>query len=100
MGPEDTDRYLGKVLKELRFLPEYAEDWTPDPEGIDALDAYASEWASVALGRMNRLERAHRSGAMSAEQQARYSEVKALFRKRMPLIERFWLDKPTVPLED
>ena len=49
---------------------------------------------------MNALERAYRSGAMSVKQKACYSEVKALFRERMPLLERFWLDKPRVPLED
>ena len=81
-------------------MTEHAEDWTPDPAGIDALDAYASEWASVAYDRMNALERANRSGTMTPEQEGLYAEAKALFRERMPLIERHGLDEPTVPLDD
>ena len=99
MGPEDTGRYLGKVLKELRFLPEYAEGWDPEVP-TDEQDAYASEWASVAYDRMSRLEGAHHAGLMSTEQGRRYSRAKALFKERMPLIERYGLEKPKVPLEE
>lgn len=54
----------------------------------------------MAYDRMSRLEDAYRAGLMSAEQERRYSRAKALFRERMPLIERYGLGKPTVPLED
>lgn len=101
MESERVDRYLGKVISELEVLPEHTEEWEAGgAEAIDEQDAYETEWASVALARMDRLEWASRSGAMSPEQEERYGRVKALFRERMPLIERYGLEKPTVPLED
>lgn len=96
--PGDVDGDLRKVFAELEAMPEHVEDWTPDAAGIDALDAYASEWAAVAYDRMDALERAYRSGGMSAEQERRYGEVKTLFRERLPLIRRYELDEPRVPL--
>ena len=97
--PGDIDRDLRQVLSELKTMPEHAEDWTQDAAGIDALDAYASEWAAVAYGMMDVLERAHRSGNMTPDQGRRYGEVKALFRERLPLIRQYNLDEPRVPLE-
>ena len=98
MTSERVDQDLRVVLRELQTLPEHAEDWTPDPRGIDALDAYASYWASVAYDRTDDLERAFRLGAMSAEQERSYLEVKAVFRERLSLIERYGLERPRVPL--
>ena len=93
MDSERVDQDLRVVLRELRTLPEYAEDW--DPERVnDDLDAYASYWASVACDRMDELEHAFRSGTMSPEQERRYSEVKAIFWERLPLIERYGLEGP------
>ena len=94
-----VDQDLRVLFAELEDLPEHAEDW--DPERVnDEQEAYESEWPSLALGALNDLKRAHGSGGMSAEQERRYAELKALFRKRMPLIERYGLEKPTVPLEE
>lgn len=100
MGPERVDQDLEVVLAELTDLPERAEeDW--DPERVnDEQDAYESEWASFALGMMDGLEHAYASGGMSAEQEGRYAELKALLRERMPLIERYGLERPRVPLDD
>lgn len=98
MKPSRVNPDLEVLFAELTDLPEQAEGW--DPERVnDEQDAYESEWASYALGRINDLERAHTSGAVSPEQERRYAEVKALFRDRMPFIERYGLDKPAVPPE-
>ena len=96
---ERVDQDLEDVLAEVKDLPEQAEGW--DPERVnDEQDAYESEWPSFALGMMNDLERAYGSGGMSAEQEGRYAELKALLRERMPLNERYGLERPRVPLDD
>ena len=91
---------LEVTLIELADLPQRAEeDWDPE-RANDEQDAYESYWPTLALDKMDDLERAYSSGSMSAEQETRYTELKALFRERMPLIERYRLEKPTVPLDD
>ena len=99
MESEKVDQDLEDVLAELMDLPERAEeDW--DPERVnDEQDAYESYWPTLTLDKMDGLEGAHASGGMSDEQERRYSELKALFRDRMPLIERYGLEKTNVPLE-
>ena len=99
--PRDkVDQDLDVVIRELGALPEYVEDWEAgDAAAIDALDAYETEWASVAGGRMGRLERALRCGAMSPRQEERYARARALFEQRTPLIERYDLSRPAVPLD-
>lgn len=97
LGRDEIERYLDKVRKELEALPEYAQDWDPiDP--TDEQDTYASEWASVAYGRMDGLEESYRSGSMSAHQSERYLYIKSLFAKRLDLIRHYSLDEPRVPL--
>lgn len=99
MRSDRVDQDLESVLREVAVLPERAEEWDPE-DANDEQDAYEPEWASVVYDMLGDLERAHRAGEMNAEQEGRYSELKALFRERMPLIERYGLEKPTVPLED
>lgn len=95
----EVDQHLRVVIRELEGLPSLAETWMPPEHSTDDVDSYTSWWESVAGGRMNRLEGAYRAGRMSPEQERRYASVKGLFRERMSLIERYGLDKPTVPLE-
>ena len=98
LDQDEIERYLDKVLKELEALPDYAQDWDPvDP--TDEQDTYASEWASVAYGRMDRLEQSYVQGRMDATQNKRYAAIKELFKARLPLIERYSLDVPRVPLD-
>lgn len=99
MSITNIDSYLGRVEAELSSLPEEAEDWDP-VNPTDSQDAYASEWASVAYGEMDRLEEAKRAGMMDATQSRRYAAIKELFKERMPLIEHYSLDKPRVALDD
>lgn len=97
LDQDEVERYLDKVLKELEALPDYAQDWDPiDP--TDEQDAYASEWASVAYGRMDSLEDSYRSGSMSVRQGERYLHIKSLFSERLDLIKHYSLDEPRVPL--
>lgn len=100
MGSERVDRYLGMVIRELEGLPSLAETRQPPEESTDDVDSYNSWWESVVGGMTTRLESAHRVGRMSPEQEWRYARTKALFRQHMPLLERYGLDRPTVPLED
>ena len=97
--PADVDRYLGVVTRELEGMPSLVETWPPPGRCTDEVDSYNSWWETVAGGMTNRLEDAHRAGRMSPDQERRYARAKALFGERMPLIERYGLDKPTVPLE-
>lgn len=98
VSPKDVDRYLAVVIRELEGLPSLAETWPAPGESTDEVDSYNSWWESVAGARMNRLESAHRAGLMSPAQESRYARAKKLFEARMPLLERYGLDKPTVPL--
>lgn len=95
---DSIDRYLSSVEAELKYLPEQAEDWDP-VNPTDSQDTYASEWASVAYGDMGRLEEAKQAGLMNATQSQRYVAIKELFKERLPLIERYSLDVPRVPLD-
>ena len=95
---ESIDRYLASVETELKYLPEEAEDWDP-VNPTDSQDTYASEWASVAYGDMGRLEEAKHAGMLNAAQSRRYAAIKELFKERLPLIERYSLDVPSVPLD-
>ena len=97
MNPDEVDQHLRVVIRELEGLPSLAETWMPPEHSTDDVDSYSSWWETVAGGMTNRLEDAHRAGRMSPDQERRYARAKALFRERMPLIERYGLDKPTVP---
>lgn len=90
---------LEVVLREVAVLPERAEEWDPE-NANDEQDAYEPEWASVVYDRFGDLERAHRAGKMGPVQEKRYARAKALLREQMPLIERYGLEKPSVPLGD
>lgn len=98
-SPEDVERYLGVVLGELEGLPSLAQTWDLPEHSTDDVDSYNSWWESIAGARMDRLEAAYRAGRMSPNQERRYAEAKRLFAERMPLIERYGLDAPGVPLD-
>lgn len=99
-SPEESiNLFLEKVESALQYLPDHAQDWDDPRHPTDAQEVYAAEWPTVVYGEMDGLEQAYTEGLMDSDQIRRYTAIKKLFKQRMPLIERYELDLPRVPLD-
>ncbi|HEX5503765.1 MAG TPA: hypothetical protein VFW96_14170 [Thermomicrobiales bacterium] len=91
---QEVDAALWAVEAEADFLPELAELW--DREHPASKATWVSEW-DVLMMRLAGLDEAHRAGAMTAAQRARYHALRAALRERRPLLARLGLPLPPAP---
>jgi hypothetical protein len=81
------------ALRELASDPEGAED------GARIYD-FNVRWGTLMSGRLLRLERYHRAGELTQDQERRYRELRNELKEVTPLIEHLGVARPTVPLVD
>ncbi len=98
-GPPGMDIDLGMVSAGIEALRELASD--PDGAGDKGrVYDFSVRWGVLVSGRLERVEHYHRKGELMEEQERRYRELRRELEEAIPLIERFGIARPTVPLED
>ena len=86
---------LHDISAEARFLPERAAAWETEPDENRA--AFMLEWSNL-MGGLTFLQRAQRSGSMTADQERRYHQLLREMRQALPLIRKLGLYDPLVSL--
>ena len=90
------NRDLQALIAETSFLPELAQVWHGESE-TNRLVWY-SEWFDL-MGGLKNLDRAHRSGLMTSDQQVEYLDLLQKLEETVPLLEQMGLPLPSVSLE-
>jgi hypothetical protein len=73
-------------------LPEIAEEW--DGLGSGERASLSIDWDDL-MDRLETLEADFREGNLSAEQEARYTQLMAELKETLPIIERLGLRSPS-----
>ncbi len=77
-------------------LPKIEERW-PEERGYGKI-IYAQEWHNL-MGALSYLEKAHREGEMTSEQEYRYRELKLLLKGSVPVLKKLDFTLLPVPLD-
>lgn len=98
-GPPGIHRDLDIVSAEVAALRALASDPDKAGDGARVYD-FSIRWGVLMSGRLIRLEHYYRAGELTREQERSYRGLRSDLKEAMPLIERFGIARPTVPLED
>ncbi len=90
------DLDLGAIRAETTFLPELAQVW--DGESETSRLVWYSEWLDL-MGGLKSLDRAYRSGEMTADQRTGYEHLLGQLKEALPIFKQLELPLPPVPLE-
>lgn len=95
-----TDKRVDIALDTLRLmlgdLPAVAADW-PRMSEVEQV-SWSLDWDHLMGTYLSLLEQQYRAGALLAEQQARYRELRGTLDDVQPLIERLQLYPPAIIL--
>jgi hypothetical protein len=98
-GPPGIDEDLSLVAAGTRGLRELALDPVGSEDGARIYD-FSIRWGVLMSGRLKRLERYYRAGALTEDQERGYRELRRDLKEAAPLAEGLGIGRPTVPLED
>lgn len=95
-----TDKRVDIALDTLRLmlgdLPSVAEDW-PRMSEVEQV-SWSLDWDHLMGTYLSLLEQQYHAGALLAEQQAQYRELRGALADLQPLIERLQLYPPAIIL--
>jgi hypothetical protein len=82
-----------KQLRELAGDPDHAHD------SARVYD-FSIRWGTFLRGRLERLDYYYSCGTLTAEEQARYQDLRTELRRALPLMQQLGLARPSVALDD
>ena len=98
-GPPGIGTDLAMIFAETGALRELASDPEGAEDGARIYD-FNVRWGTLMSGRLLRLERYHRAGELTQDQERGYRELRNELKEVTPLIEHLGVARPTVPLVD
>lgn len=85
---QDVDRLLSYLEAQWSEVPEIADSWDSEMDGIDK-EVFQLEW-SIKEDNLVLLEAQVARGNLSNEQYRRYQDLKRLIRQERPVLERLF----------
>ena len=91
--------HLNELFRDGEDYLETLPDLADEEEAVRELHPVICEWWGWGA-EVKALHEAYRSGIMTDEQRVRYRRLVRRVRDLLPLIDRFGLDRPDIPIEE